>query len=153
LAGRNQAREPNGPAAGAFSTDRYADAHYGETAAGDNGDLRHAQHRRIFPIGRHLELQQRHIGGGAMGRDRLHVERGVNRHGFDISQPRLLVCAIFDDLVDRAGLHAMRRRQYQPGCNQGAGAEIAAGADDGDDRTADILVGRHPAANDGKSGR
>ena len=64
-----------------------------------------------------------------------------------------LVGAIFDDLVDRAGLHAMRHRQHQPRCNQGAGAEIAARADDGDDGAADALGRRHPAADDRVRGR
>src|SRR5436190_4699426 len=148
LAGRDQARDANGPAALALTTDGHADAGDGETAAGDNGDLRYAEIGGIFPTGRRLELQQRHIGGGAMRRYRLHVERGVNSDFFDISQLRLPVCTIFDDLVDRAGLHAMRRRQGQSGCNQGAGAEIAARADDGDDGAADALGGRHPASND-----
>ncbi len=88
-----------------------------------------------------------------MRRYRLHVEPGVNGDFSDIPQLRLFVCGIFDDLVDRAGLHAMRRRQHQPGCNQGAGAEIAARADDGDDGAADALGGRHPTANDRLSRR
>ncbi len=98
-------------------------------------------------------MQQRHIGGGAMLCHRLHIERGMDRHAVDILQLRLPVRAIFDDLVDRAGLHAMRRRQHQFWCNQGASAEIAARADDGDDGAADALGRRHPAADDRLGGR
>jgi len=47
----------------------------------------------------------------------------------------------------------MRGRQYQSGCDQGAGAEIAARADDGDDGAADALGGRHPATNNRASRR
>ena len=86
-------------------------------------------------------------------RYRLHVEGGVNGDFFDIPQLRLLVCAIFDDLVDRAGLYAMRRRQHQSGRDQGAGAEIAARADDGDDGASDALRGRQPASNNRVSRR
>jgi hypothetical protein len=69
----------------------------------------------------------------------------MNGHAVHVQQPRLLIRAIFDDLVDRAGLYAMRRRQHQLGRDQGAGAEIAAGADDGNDRAADSLaVGTPP---------
>jgi len=93
----------------------HADAGDGEAAAGDNRDLRYTEIGGIFPIGRRFELQQRHVGGGAMRRYRLHVERGVHGDFSDIPQLRLFVCGIFDDLVDRAGLHAMRRRQHQPG--------------------------------------
>src|SRR5436190_10404821 len=118
LAGRDQARDANGPAALALTTDGDADAGDGEAAAGDNRDLRYTESGGIFPARRRLELQQRHIGGGAMRRNRLHAERGVNGDFADISQPRLVVRTIFDDLVDRAGLHAMRGRQHQSGCDQ-----------------------------------
>src|SRR5258708_28300586 len=66
LAGRDQARDANGPAAGALATDGHTDAGDGETAAGDNRDLRYTEIRGIFPLRRRLELQQRHIGGLAM---------------------------------------------------------------------------------------
>jgi hypothetical protein len=151
--GRDQARDANGPAALALATDGHADAGDGETAAGDNRDLRYTEIGGIFPIGRRLELQQRHIGGGAMRRYRLHVEGGMNGNVFDVSQLRLLVRAIFDNLVDRAGLHAMRRRQHQSGCNQGTGAEIAARSDDRYYRAPDALDRRHPASNDRVSRR
>ena len=62
---------------------------------------------------------------------------------------RLAVRAIFDDLVIRAGLHAMRRRQHDFWRDQRAGAEIAARADDGDDGAADAFRRRRAAADDG----
>ena len=88
----------------------------------------------------------------AMRQHRLHVEGGMNRDGPDVLQRRLLVRAIFDDLVIRAGLHAMRRRQHQLWRDQRARAEIAARADDGDDRTGDALRRRRAAADDGVGG-
>src|SRR5712675_3074481 len=78
LAGRDQASDTNGPAALALATDGHADTGDGETAAGDNRDLRYTEIGGIFPIRRRFELQQRHVGGGAMRRYRLHVEPGVN---------------------------------------------------------------------------
>jgi hypothetical protein len=65
---------------------------------------------------------------------------------------RLPVHAILDDLVGRAGLHAMRHRQHQCWRNQRAGAEIAARADDGDDRAADAIGRWRAAADDGVGG-
>jgi hypothetical protein len=50
----------------------------------------------------------------------------VNADVSHVLQLRLPVGAVFDDLVDRARLHAMRRRQYQLCRDQGAAAEIAA---------------------------
>ena len=50
-----------------------------------------------------------------------------------------LSASIFEEFVDRAGLHAMRRRQHQVGRDQAAGAEGAARADNGDDGAADAL--------------
>src|SRR5258705_1270648 len=126
LAGRDQAGATYGPAALALATDGHTDAGDGETAAGDNRDLRYTEIGGMFPVRRRFELQQRHVGGGAMRRYCLHVEPGVNGDFSDIPQLRLLVCAIFDDLVNRAGLHPIPLRQHQPGCNQGPGAEIAA---------------------------
>ncbi len=83
----------------------------------------------------------------------MHVEGGVNGDSSHISQQRLVVGAGFDDLVVRAGLHAMRRSQHQFRRDQRTGAEIAARADNGDDGAADARGRRHPAADDGVSGR
>src|SRR5258706_3840567 len=74
LTGRDQARDPNGPAAGAFATDGHTDAGDGETVACDNRDLRYTEIRGIFPLRRRLELQQRHIGGGPLRRYRPPAE-------------------------------------------------------------------------------
>ena len=104
-------------------------------------------------LGGGIELQQRDIGGGAMRRHRLHAESGMDRDVLDVLQLRLPVRAVFDDLVGRAGLHAMRRRQHQLRRDQRAGAEIAARADDGDDGAADAVGRRRAAADDGMSGR
>src|SRR5258706_13059203 len=107
LTGRDQARDANGPAAGALATDGHTDAGDGETVACDNRDLRYTEIRGIFPLRRRLELQQRHIGGAAMRRYRLHTERRVNGDIPDISQLPRLVFAIFDDLVDLTRLAAI----------------------------------------------
>ena len=47
----------------------------------------------------------------------------------------------------------MRRGQNQPGCDQRAGAKIAARADDGDDGTADALGRQRATADDRGGGR
>ena len=153
LAGGNQAGDANGAAATALAANGHADAGDAEAAAGDNRYLRRAKNRRDFPLRRRFELQQRHVGGGAMGRHRLHIEGGMNADVFHVPQLRLLVGAIFDDFVDRAGLHAMRRRQHQSGCDQSAGAEIAARADDGDDGARHAAGLRRAAADDSRGGR
>ena len=76
----------------------------------------------------------------------------MNGDALDVLQRRLPVRAIFDDLVVRAGLHAMRRRQHQFRRDQRAGAEIAARADDGDDRARHAFRRRRAAADDGVRG-
>ena len=86
-----------------------------------------------------------------MSQYRLHVKRRVNTDGYHILKLGLLVGAIFDDLVDRARLHAMRRGQHQLRRDQGAGTKIAPRADDGDDGAADALGRRRAAADDGVS--
>src|SRR5712671_1320904 len=103
-AGGDEAGDANGPSAAALSADRDADAGDGELAADDDRDLRHAEHRCIFSLGRGFELQQRHVGGGAMRRHRLHIERRVNGHAFHVLQLRLPVGSVFDDLVGCARL-------------------------------------------------
>jgi hypothetical protein len=115
-------RDANGPAALALTTDGHA-AGDGETAAGDNRDLRYTEIGGIFPIGRRLELQQRHIGGGAMRRYR-HAEGGVNDDFFDISQLRLLVRAIFDDLAEPHGAAHNAPPSTPVWMQSGAGAKL-----------------------------
>ena len=89
-----------------------------------------------------------------MRRHRLHIELRVYRDIFHVVQLRLPVRASLDDLVGRTRLYAMRRGQHQAGRDQGAAAEIAARADDGDDGAADAVGRRRAAAADnGESGR
>src|SRR6266700_3040730 len=152
-AGGDEAGNANGPSGVALAADGHADASDREVAAGDNRDLRRAERGYVFFLERSFELQQCHVGGGAMRRHRLHVERGMNRHIFHVLQLRLPVGAVFDDLVGRPRLHAMRRRQYQPLCDQCTGAEIAARADNGDNGAADAFGGRRPAADNRVSRR
>jgi len=98
------------------------------------------------------QLQQRDVGGGAMAQHGLHIEAGMNRHRPHILQRWLPVRAIFDDLVIRARLHAMRRGQHQPWRNQRPRTEITSRADDGDDRAGDAVRLRRAAADDAVSG-
>jgi len=125
----------------------------GEPVTDDDRDLRRAEHGGIFIVRGRLELQQRDVSGGAMSHHRPHIEAGVNGNRSHVFQLRLPVCAIFDNLVDRARLHAMRHRHHQFRRNQCAGAEIAAGADDGDDGATDALCGRYRTADDRMSGK
>src|SRR5712672_15807 len=55
LAGRDQASDANGPAAGALATDAHTDAGHGETVAVYNRDLPYTEIRGIFPLRRRLE--------------------------------------------------------------------------------------------------
>ena len=152
LAGRDQSGDADGAAALAVAAHGDADAGDREAAADDDGDVGQAERRRRLALGGRTQLQQRHIGRRAMRQHRLHVEAGMNGDALDILQRRLPVRAIFDDLVVGAGLHAMRRGQHDFRRDHGAGAEIAARTDDGDDRAADTLGGRRAAAHDGVSG-
>src|SRR5450432_1003444 len=130
LAGRDQAGDADGSAATALAADGDTDAGDGEAAADHDWNLRHAEHRGIFALRRRFELQQRYIGGGAVGEHRLQIEARVNAQVFHVLQLRLPVDAVLDDFVDRPRLHTMRRGQYQFWCNQGARTKVTARADD-----------------------
>ena len=153
LTGRDQAGDANGAAALAVTAHGDADAGDGEAAAGHDRNPGHADHRSLLAPGRGIESKQRDIGGSAVRRHRLHPESRVDRDVPDVAQLRLPVRAIFDDLVGRPRLHAMRRRQHQLGSDQRAGAKITARADDGDDGARDALGRRRAAADDGMRGR
>jgi hypothetical protein len=106
----------------------------------------HAERGRDFSLGRRLKLQQRDVGRGAMRRHRLHPEAGVDDDTLDTLQRRL-AAAILHKAIVSAGLHAMRRSQHDPWRDHGAGAEIAARPDDGDDG-ARYALGRGGSAAD-----
>jgi hypothetical protein len=97
-------------------------------------------------------LQQRDIRRRTVRLHGLDVKAGMKGYGFDVLQRRLPVRTIFNDLVIRAGRHAMRRGQHQFRRDQRAGAKIAARTDDGNDRAGDAFRRRRTAANDGVRG-
>jgi hypothetical protein len=86
------------------------------------------------------------------GHDRLHVKRRVYGDGSYVLQLGLPVHTIFDDLVDRSGLDAMRGCQHQFRRDQNTAAEITARADNRDNRTTDTFGRRHSTA-DNRTGR
>ncbi len=140
--------DANGAAALAVAADGDADAGNGEAAADVDRNIWHAKDGRRFALGGRVQLQQRDIGGGAVRQHRIHLEAGMDRDAADDLQ-RGLARAVVDDAVVRAGLHAMRRGEHDFRRNQTAGAEIAARADDGDDRTRHALRRCRAAADDG----
>ena len=71
--------------------------------------------------------------------DRLHGERGMDGDARHVTQLRLPAGLLFHQLVVRARLHAMRRRQHQVRRDQGAAAEVAARTDNGDDGAPDAF--------------
>src|SRR4051812_8785227 len=150
---RNEAGNTRRAATLAVATHRDADTGDDEAAADLDRNIRRANGYRRFSLQWNFQLQQRQVGGSAMPLHRLHVETRMDRDGADIQQLRLPVGAAVDDLVVRAGLHAVGNGEHQLWRNQGAGTEIAARADDGDDGARDAIGLRRAAANDGISGR
>ncbi len=100
-----------------------------------------------------FELQQSDVGGGAVRRDRLHVEGRMGGDLAHVPQLWLAIRAVVDDLVGCARPDAMGHRQNQIGRDQGAGAEIAARADDGHDGLSNAFDGWRGTADDGVGGR
>ena len=88
LAGGNEAGDTRGAAALAVAAHGDADAGDGEAAA-DESEYWACRRRPMFSLEWNFQLQQCHVGGGAMRLHRLHVEVGMDRDGAHILQLRL----------------------------------------------------------------
>lgn len=83
-----------------------------------------------------------------MRQHRLHVELRM-RHGLLRGDEFRRLRAQVDHSIVRAGCHAMTCGEHDVRRDQRPGADRAARADDGDDRTCDSLGRRRAAAGDG----
>src|SRR6266702_4647790 len=86
LAGGDECCNARGATALAITAHGDADAGDGEAAANLNRNIRRANRHRRFSLEWNIELQQRHVGGGAMRLHGLHVEIGMDRNGTYVQQ-------------------------------------------------------------------
>ena len=154
LAGRDETGRAHDAAALAVAAYRDADACDREAAAGFDRRPRRADRRRLTRgSDGACEPQQRDVGRRAMRQHGLQIELRMGCDLRDVAQLRRPLRIIFDDLVGRAALHAMRRGQRDVRRDHRARAEIAARADDGHDIAADAVRARRAAADDRVGGR
>lgn len=90
------------------------------------------------------DLDQRHIGGGAVGVEGLLAELRMTRDALCVPQLRLPLRVESDQLVIGAGRHAMRCGQHQVARDRDAGTGIAAQADDHHRRVRALPQARRP---------